>query len=260
MFQAQMGVLQSRSNVSSVKGILFVFAILLASLAAAVDSFDYHCANIAILQNGPNGLGRKVQQELGITSQQRERMNKVADVGRTKMEAYQKSLNGKKPDFKVISSYMDDMKKGIVAVMSPPQVKRLRELNLQAAGLLGLMDQVVATKIGMGKEQYTKFRQAYISGKSSAEKIVRAAILPIDQKYQKLALPYKGKENQHKDELKKLTENYVKEARAAQQRIQAQVSAITRQTEQKLMAMITPQQKAAWTALQGKKFDPSKAK
>lgn len=226
---------------------------VLAAVAGAIDSFDLHCANIAILQD------KRIQREIGITEPQRNTMNQFASAHTQKLQKYQKELAGKRPDMNVLNGYMEDLKNKVCTVLTASQMKRLRELNLQAAGLLGLMDDVVAAKIGMSKPERDKFRNAYVSGKASAAKIIRAAILPIDQKYQKLAAPYKGKEQLHKAELEKLAKDYEAEARAAQQRVQPQVSAIEKQTQQKLQSLITAKEKAAWLALQGKPYSLPKS-
>jgi hypothetical protein len=240
--------------VKLVKGLSLFVLFLLSAVCFAVDSFDYHCANIAIMQD------RNVQNEIGISADQRAKMNKFADAHRARMEAYGKKLAGKPPEGKVLQDYMEDLKRNVLSVMTAGQVKRLRELNLQAAGLLGLTDKDVALKIGMTETQYNAFRQAYISGKTSAEKILRNVLLPINQKYQKLALKYKGSEKAHEAELKKLGEDFRAEAQAAQKKVQPQINSITRSTQQKLVGMITAKQKTTWTALQGKTFVPPKPK
>lgn len=244
------------SNVSPVKGIALLSALLIAAVTYAVDSFDYHCANIALLQDRGDGLGKVIQKEIGITEAQRKKMNDVASAYRAKLEAYQKQLKGSRPDLNVLNQRMAELKRGIVGLMTPAQIKRLRELNLQAAGLIGLLDKVVATKIGMTDAQYKQFYKTYVDGKTSAESIVKATMVPIDQKYQKLALAYKGQEKQHEADLKKLHDQYMGEANAAERQIQPRIKAITDGTQQKMTAMITAKQKAAWIALQGKRFVP----
>jgi hypothetical protein len=240
--------------VKLVKGFSLLIVLLLSAVGFGVDSFDYHCANIALMTN------RSVQDEIGITADQRAKMNKFADGHRARLEAYDKKLRAaqKPADAKVMQGYLDQLKKEVTSVMSAAQIKRLRELNLQAAGLLGLTDKMVALKIGMSETQANAFRQAYVDGKSSAEGIVRSALLPITQKYQKLAMQYRGKEREHEADLKKLDESFKAEAQAAQKKLQPRVDSITQATQKKLTGLITPQQKATWMALQGKRFVPKK--
>jgi hypothetical protein len=89
---------------------------------------------------------------------------------------------------------------------------------------------------------------------------MRSAILPIDQKYQKLAAAYKGQEMQHKAELQKLQQDYMKEAGAARDSVKPRIDAITKDAERRLLAIMTAKQRATWTELQGRKFVPSKGK
>lgn len=242
------------------KAIILFAAMLVATVATAVDSFDYHCANIALLQAGGNGMGKILQKEVGLTSAQIAQMNKFAQANIKDLEAYKKSLGGKNANLKVLSGYMDRLKSKVVGVMTPAQVRRLRELNLQAAGLIGLLDKVVATKIGMSDSQYTKFRQIYTDGRKSADTIMRAAQQPISEKYQKLAGAYKGHEKEHEADLKKLFEDYRKEAGAAQQRIAPQMKSITDGTQQGMLAVLTPKEKSAWDGLKGRLFVPPQTK
>lgn len=232
--------------------VIILLLALVAAAAGAADTFDYHCANIALLQD------KRVQKEIGITEAERAKMNKYADANRALLTDYQKKLNGARPDKQVLDGYMNALKKQVIGVMTDPQIKRLRELNLQAAGLIGLLDKVVATKVGFTDAQFNKYRDTYVAGRKEAEGIFRAAIVPLDKKYQQLALPYKGHEKEHQAELKSLSEKYVAEAKDAQKRIQPRINEITKATEQKMSALLTPKQKTTWLALQGKKFTPGK--
>lgn len=234
------------------KVIILLLTLVAGSFASAADTFDYHCANIALLQD------KRVQKEIGITEAERARMNKFADANRAVLTDYQKKLNGAQPDRKVLDGYMNTLKKQVIGVMTDPQIKRLRELNLQAAGLIGLLDKVVATKVGFTDAQFNKYRDTYLAGRKEAEAVFRSAIVPLDKKYQQLALPYKGHEKEHQAELKSLSEKYVAEAKEAQARIQPRVNEITKATEQKMAALLTAKQKSTWLALQGKKFTPGK--
>lgn len=219
-----------------------------AVMATAQDSFDRYCAKVQILQD------RRVQNEVGITEAQRKKMNEFAAAHQKKLQAYQQSLAGKTPDMKVLQGYMTDLNKKVLTVLTGPEIIRLRQLNLQAAGLSGLADEVIAKKIGMTSAQLTKFRTTLQTGQVAVAKILQNAIAPIQKRYEPKVAVYKGHEKDHVKELQGLQKAYYEEATAAQQRVKPQVTAITKQTEAKLQAIITPAQKATWIALQGKKF------
>ena len=220
----------------------------------AADSFDAHCANIAILQS------RDIQNEIGITASQRDQMNKFADANRVALQAYQKQLAGKPPEGKVLNGYLLQLQGRVVSVLSASQLKRLRELNLQLAGLGGLMDPVVAGKVGLNGAAYEKYKQTFLAGQKQANALIHQTMDPINSKYEKLASVYKGKEKEHEPELKKLFEQFKTEATAAKQRIEPAVKDLTRGTQQKLLAILTSPQKATWTALKGRTYIPPKGK
>lgn len=226
----------------------------LVSGAYAVDAFDEHCATISLLQDPT------VRTEIGLNQSQRDKMNEHARAYDKKLADYAKKLAGKQPDGTVLQQYLDQLKKGVLSQMTQPQIKRLRELSIQAAGLLGPLDPIVASKIGMSSAEAKKYKQTYVDGKTSAERLLQQTLGPIQQKYIKLALPYRGKEKEHEKELADLKKRFDVEAKAATTKIKPRVDSITKNTETKLIAMITPKQKAVWTAIQGKKFVPPKKK
>lgn len=234
------------------KPTLLILLFLSFAFAGAADPFDYHCANITLLQD------KQVQAELHISTAQRAQLNKYADAHRGRIDAYRKKVGNGAPDMKVIAGYMADLKAQVVGALSKTQVKRLRELNLQAAGLMALLDPVVAKKVGMSDSQYAKFKKTYLDGKSSAAGVLKKALAPLDAKYNKLAAPYKGKEREHQKELGELQQKFVAEAKQIEERVKPQLDAITRSTEKKLMAQITASQKSNWKALEGKPFTPKK--
>lgn len=233
--------------------VLSIFLLIaIASVSSAFDDFDVHCANIAILQD------KRVQSEIKITPVQHDRLTKLAAEHTARLQAYQKQLNGAQPNPSTLGQYILDLKGKVVTVLTPAQLKRLRELNLQAAGLRGLLDSVVAKRVGIPDAQLKNMQQIYQSGSSSATDLLRTAMQPIDQKYKKLAQPYNADPKGHQAELQKLSKDYAAEAAAAQKKITPRLESITNSTEKKLLATLTAQQKATWTALQGTKFVPAK--
>lgn len=234
------------------KPTLLILLFLSFTLAGAVDSFDYHCANITLLQD------KQVQAELRISAAQRAQMNKYADAHLARIDAYRKKVGNGAPDMKVVAGYMADLKAKVVGALSKTQMIRLRELNLQAAGLMALLDPVVAKKIGMSDAQYSKFKKTYLDGKNSAAGVLKNALAPLDAKYNKLAAPYKGKEREHQKELADLQRKFLAEAKQIEDRLKPRLDAITRSTEKKLVGQITAKQKATWKSLEGKPFTPKK--
>ncbi len=228
---------------------LVVFVLLIAATVVLADEFDIHCANIGILTD------RKVQADMGVTQLQRDNMNTFANAYNRQMQSYS-GHQLTSAEQKQAMAAGEQFKRQVLTVLTGPQVKRLRELNLQAAGLIGLLDPIVATRVGMSAAQQKQFTSAYSTGKTSAARILADAIAPIVKKYQQLAAPYKGKEKQNAAKLEQLKKGYVAEVDAKQKSVAPRVNAITKATEQKLRASLTAQQRATWLALEGKKFVP----
>ncbi|HTQ10100.1 MAG TPA: hypothetical protein VMI31_08530 [Fimbriimonadaceae bacterium] len=239
------------------KRFFLLLIVLASSFAGAADSFDEHCANIAILQD------RNVQNEIGVSAAQRNRMNQFADANRNELLAYKKKLGGKPPDPAVLDRYMLELKGNVDNVLTAGQLKRLREVSLQWAGLLGLMDKTVASRVGLEGSQYAKFKQTFIDGQAAVAKInqqVNEELRPIGEKYQRLALAYKGHEQEHQAEIKQLFDQFQKEAAPIKAKYAPRVQEITKETKQKMLAILTPKEVSAWTQLKGRTYVPPKGK
>jgi len=89
-------------------------------------------------------------------------MNKALDTEKAKARPYveQMQKSGKSDaeansDQKYLG-YLLELRDNILALLSPPQIKRLRELSLQSVDIGGVLDVVVAKKLGMSVAQLTK--------------------------------------------------------------------------------------------------------
>jgi hypothetical protein len=136
--------------------VLTILGLLGAAVSAfAVDNFDAKVSNIDVLRD------KNVQSELGITEGQRKTMNVYADAyskaNNDKVMEYQKAK--KKPDV-ALSKFSFDayvkLRTNVLKILSPNQMKRLRELTIQAAGPRALLDKTVADKVGIPVADYTK--------------------------------------------------------------------------------------------------------
>lgn len=233
-----------------------IFLSLLMALAVAasaqIDPFDYHCADVILLQ------AKEVQTELKVTEAQRSKMNDAAATHRTRLttyEAQQKVAKTKDTQEQAgvkLKAYFDELKKGVFTALNAAQLKRLREISLQRAGLLALLDDVVAKKINLTGATHTKFRTAFTDGAKQAGNIERASLKPIFDKYEP-----KMKAAKTAEERKKVEEQMRPELEAAGKKIAPQIQNLQNETQKKLVAILTPAQKNAWQALLGKPFNPS---
>lgn len=231
----------------------FVFALVAGTASAqsvANATFDEYVGDVILLQSKP------IQKELGVTEAQRARMNAAADRYRTTLTALDKGLNGRKPtetDFKKaqpqIQAAGTQLKLDILAVLTTPQKVRLRELTLQRSGLSAINDPRVAEKIGLSGASLTKFRSTYREGGLAIAAIQRKATEPIMAKY-------KGKQPKTAEEGKALQQQVDAELRKAAEKVSPQIRALEASISTKLLALLTPKQKAAYENLRGKTFRP----
>ena len=217
----------------------------LAASALAAESFDVHCANIQYLTD------KKIQADVGISEAQRTRMNKHADAYRARMAAYQKELEQtkKQPDEARLQRMILDMKAQVIAELSASQVKRLRELTLQFTGLAGVLDEVVATKIGITSANLTKLRKIFADGHDKVEKI-KAMV------QEEAFKPYAGKKPKDQAEEDKWKKDVQARGTAAAKRYAPRVKQIEQDTQAAMLKIVTVQQQNAYKALQGVAYKP----
>ncbi len=168
--------------------------LVLTVTAFAADPFDLKVANIDVLQD------KNVQAELGITPGQLKSMNGFAAqysaVNKTKIEEYQKAkkqVDQSFSDFHV-KQYIA-LRTNVLKLLSPNQVKRLRELTLQAAGPRALLDKAVADKVGIPSTDYNNFCAAIREGDQKVAKIKKEVSDKIQLKYKGQKPPKTKKES-----------------------------------------------------------------
>jgi hypothetical protein len=219
------------------KRTLALFAAFSLFSNAAADDFDKKIAAFQLLQD------KKVQTELKLTEAQRTKLNKHADAFNAKAAAYQKELEAQQkktnkpaqPDQKRMEAMMTELKGKVLAELSATQMKRLRELSLQAVGVTALGDDLVAARVGLTADQKAKVRTLIKSGLDAANKLMAQAD----------ANARKGK---------KAEETYNKRIEAEQKRIQPQLQKLREDTIKKVLAAMNAKQNAAWKQLQGKPY------
>lgn len=230
---------------------LTLTAALLASatLASAADPFDERIANIALLQAKP------IQADLKVTEAQRTKMNQHADWFNKEAnkirDAYIKQAQGKTtpppPPTAKLQDLERQLKTKIFSVLSAGQVKRLREITIQQAGPLALLDDNVAKKVGLSATQISSIKARFKSNAEKAGKLQTDAVKPIQAKYQ-------AKKPKNEAEAKSLQEAYNKEASAALKKIQPQLEQIQKDFISFVDKTLSAAQRQAWTALKGPAF------
>jgi hypothetical protein len=221
---------------------------VVAAVGAFADTFDQEIASIILLQLKP------VQKELGVTAQQRDAMNKFADAHRAKLTVYYNQLKkeqsaGQKPSMsqdKLVGLF-NELKQGVLSELSEAQIKRLREISLQALDFTALADKAVADRIGLTGAQQKKVRTVISSGVALANKTRNTAINQATASLMKSA-------PKTDTEKKALYAEADRKAEAASQKVNPQLLQIRTQTRAEVMSMLTPSQKAKWQALLGRPY------
>jgi hypothetical protein len=226
----------------AITGLMFVAALA----AASMDPFDVHIADITILQFKP------LQTHIKLTEAQRSQMNSIAQRQRATVAKYveKKRAAGEKPkpgpDPTVVAA-MATLKHDILAVLTPAQLKRTREITLQKIGLPALADRTIADRIGMTSVQVNKFRQTLQTGADKISTLQRATFGPIFKKYQGLA-------SKTESEMKKNQAAGQQEIRVAEAKILPTMQLIKQDVTSQLQSILTPGQRSSWAALQGTPF------
>ncbi len=219
-------------------------ALLIAGAASAQDAFDAHVADVGLLQ------AKQVQDDVKITAAQRAKMNKAADAHKARLQDYDKQLKALgtvKPDRKRLQSFFDILKKDVFAVLSPTQLSRLRQLTLQRVGLISLTDPEVSKKIGLSTDQVTKLKAAFQKGRTQFVNLQQSTAAPI-------LAPYKNRKPKDQAEATSLRKELEGKLKVASATLKPKLVEIGKQTDTAMMAVLTPAQKAKWTALKGVPF------
>lgn len=211
------------------------------------DAFDAHVASLRVLER------RDVQAELGVTPTQRAQMDMYADQFNAQVKSYGEQLkkqgkNPSGPDDRMISM-LTSLKAKVITVLTPSQLRRLREISLQQFGLNGLMDDVVAQRVGLTKEQLAKMRKEYEAGSRRASDLMAKAMQPVDAKF-------KNVKPKNPTEAETDRKAYLDASNKAVNAIMPQVQSVREATQKTILAMVTAKQKATYLSMQGKKFTP----
>jgi hypothetical protein len=213
--------------------------------------FEIHIADIMLLQAKP------VQTELKVTEAQRKKMNQHAQKHQSVLAELEKKYGAKKVDpatMQQVSPKLQEafvaLKRSVLQTLTPAQVRRLGEINLQRLGIAVLVDDRVATQVGMTPAQLTEFRKVYTENGQKVAKLQEDASQPIITKYQKL-------KPKTKEEAEQLQTKFQNEMAVAGKKIEPKVRSLEQSTAKKLQGMLTSKQTASFKKLLGKPFRPA---
>jgi stress response protein YsnF len=223
---------------------LLVSGFALAASALAQVDFDKRAADVGLLQ------AKQIQAEVGVTAAQRAKMNAAADRHRKNLEEYEKQLKAlgtTTPDKRKLLGFFETLKNEVFAALTPAQIRRLRELTLQRLGLIALIDEQVSKRVGLSPAQITKLKAAFQTGRTKFVTLQQSTARPI-------LAPYEGRKPKSQAEATALRAEIEGKLKVASDRVKPQLVAIGKQTDSAMLSVLTPAQKAAWTAHKGRPF------
>ncbi len=224
----------------------------LSLTAFAQDPFDLKVADFRIIQD------KNVQKEIGLTEGQRKTMNGFADANnaaaKAKVAEYQKAK--KQPDAafnKFMYDHAVELQGKVLKTLSPNQLKRVREITLQAIGPRALLVPAVATKVGMSNAELNALSKAIHDGDNQVAAIKSQVAAKIREKYKTQKQPKTKKEA---DDLNaKLNADLMAEMKKHEPEMQK----IINTSQQKAAAIVKKPYQEKLIALCGKPFAPAGA-
>ena len=222
-------------------------ALALAGIAFTQTSFDKEVCDITLLQT------KEVKTELKVTQVQRDKMNSAsASYNIVAKRVEEKMRKGQEPsaeDQKQMRTHFDKMRTGVLNILTPVQIKRLREISLQTAGLIALTDPTVAKKVGLSGAQLTKLKGYLKDSYEQVGKLTKG----VQDKVEK---EFKGKNPKTDAEKRKLAEQYEKRMNEEMKKIAPKLEKIRNDGRARIMSSMSAGQRTIWNTLLGKPFNP----
>lgn len=227
--------------------LITTFAMMAVAVAAFADDFDRKIASIDVLRD------KAVQKDMGVTTGQLTTLNKFATefetTMRKKIEEYQKAKKQPDEPFRKFSDTQVNKLRGqVLGVLSEGQVKRLREITIQAAGPRAILDANVAAKIGLTTAEHKAFLSAIQEGDRALARIKQDVAMAVQAKHKNDAKPKNGKES---DALQK---KLFAEINEGMKKREGETKAILQKADKKTAAIIKKTHMDKLKTLMGKAF------
>lgn len=223
-----------------------IFTALIAGTAAYADeAFDIYAIDVALL------MDKGIQKAINLQEIQRFKLNKHADWFNAESAKLAKATTSSNAaaQQKKMDTLLGDFKKKVVAELSKWQKGRMREISLQAAGPLALLDERISGKVGLSKPQLKKLRDVYEANTKKSAEISKKAFDPIVKKYA-------AKKPKTEAEKKKLQADMDKEMAAASKKIQPELDKLSKSFQALIGSTLNDQQEKNYKALLGTPYKP----
>lgn len=165
----------------------------------------------------------KVQKEIELTDDQKAELQKIEEQSRDRMrQLFQGGLQDREAARQRFEQARAETQKAIEGVLLPNQVKRLKEIQLQVAGIsAAIMDAEVRKELGVSEEQVQKIREAT----------------------QKVMEELRGQRQEGE--------------RPSREQMQQRMQEFRQKVTDAVMAQLTEEQKKKWNGMIGEKFELS---
>lgn len=197
-----------------------------------------------------------VKKELAITQAQRDTMNLAADqYNRMSKLMYEKANKGIKPTDAELSSLAkvrDTMRTKVLAVLTPAQLKRLREITLQDAGMIAIAQTDVAKELGLNSAQVTKIRNLLKTGMEKSQKLMQDAQLRVEREFA-------NRKPKTDAEKRKLEQEVNARIKQEVDKVKPQVDKVEADTGKAVMAAMSAAQRQKWINMLGRPFNPPRS-
>lgn len=217
------------------------------AVVLAQTAFDREVAEIRLLQTN------EVKAELKITQAQRTRMNAAAkgfnDISDKIAAKLEKGQEPTRAEQQQQEREFEKMRTGVLNVLNPTQLRRLREITLQTAGLVALTAPPVAKRLNISSAQSKRIESVF---KDIGERSSRLARQVSD----KIEKEFKDKKPKDDAERRRLQAQVRKRMDEEMKRIEPQVKRLQDEGRQRVFAVLTQQQRDGWNSLLGKPFNP----
>jgi Spy/CpxP family protein refolding chaperone len=161
-------------------------------------------------------LGQEsVQKELKLTDEQKTKADELRQKSREKMQEIFQGDEGERQ--KKMQELNEENRKAVAAILNPEQTKRLKEITYQQRGATALADPEVVKALNLTDEQQGKVKTINEETQAAMRELFTPGQAPDEDARNKM------------NDLRK-------------------------SSGEKLMALLTPEQKSKWTALQGEPF------
>ncbi len=220
-------------------------ALLAGAFAFADEAFDIYAIDVALL------MDKKIQKGINLQEIQRFKLNKHADWFNAESAKIAKETTkaNAAAQQKKMDTLLGQFKTKVVGELSKWQKGRMREISLQVAGPLALMDDRIGAQIGLTKTQIKKLRDAYEANSKKGAEISQKAYDPIVKKYA-------AKKPKTDAEKKKLQAEMDKELKAAEKKIEPQLAKLSKDFSALIDSTLNDQQEKNYKALLGTPFKP----